>query len=78
MDDSFKTIYNRLVSFYHQLKEFKKHNSEIERTMIKRKSVYDNGIKLYNRFLSIYLNDYDNIKNEKKKKRRRDGWKIWS
>ena len=63
MDDSFKTIYNRLVSFYHQLKEFKKHNSETERTMMKRKSVYDNGIKLYNRFLSIYLNDYDNIKN---------------
>ena len=63
MDDSFKTIYNRLVSFYHQLKEFKKHNSETERTMMKRKGVYDNGIKLYNKFLSIYLNDYDNIKN---------------
>ena len=70
MDDSFKTICDRLVSFYHQLKEFKKHNSETERTMIKRKSVHDNGIKLYNRFLSIYLNDYDDIKNEKKKKKK--------
>ena len=57
MDDSFKTKCNKLVSLYRRLSEFKKHNPQTERTMIKKKNVYDNAIKLYNRLLSIYCDD---------------------
>ena len=57
MDDSFKTKCNKLVSLYRRLSEFKKHNPQTERTMIKKKNVYDNAIKLYNRLLSVYCDD---------------------
>ena len=33
---------------------------------MKKKSMYNNAINLYNKLLKIYFNDYNNIRNEKK------------
>ena len=67
IDDSLKTRFKKLVSFNNQLKEFKKRKARKERAIIKRKSVYDDAVNLYNIILSIYFNDYNNATNEEKK-----------
>ena len=63
MDDSFKAKYNRLTLFYHRLNEFKKFTPQTVKTKMKKKIVYNNALNLYNK-LSIYFNDYINIKSK--------------
>ena len=73
MDDSFKKKYNRLVLLYYRLNKFKKFTSQAVKTKTKNNIVYNNALNLYNKLLSIYFNDYNDITNEKRK---RDGRKI--
>ena len=73
MDDSFKKKYNRLVLLYYRLNKFKKFTPQAVKTKTKNNIVYNNALNLYNKLLSIYFNDYNDITNEKRK---RDGRKI--
>ena len=67
MDDSFKKKYNRLVLLYYRLNKFKKFTPQAVKTKTKNNIVYNNALNLYNKLLSIYFSDYNDITNEKKK-----------
>ena len=67
-DLSFTTKYDKLLSFYHRLNEFRNLIPRTEKTKIKKKNVYENFAILCNLLLTIYFNDYNNIAHEKRKK----------
>ena len=58
------TKYKRLVSFYHRLNGFISLVPQTVKTKMKKETVYNNAINLYNKLLSIYLNQYNGTKNE--------------
>ena len=73
-DFSFMTKYDRLLSFYHRLNNFRNLTPRIVKTKLKKKSVFKNAANLYNTLLTIYFKDYNSFIDRKKKK-----WiKIWS
>ena len=57
-----------MLPFYQGLKEFKKFNLWTVKTKTKKKIVYKNARKLYDKLLSICFNDYNNTANGEKEK----------
>ena len=62
------TKYDKLISFYHQLNDFRYLAPRTAKTKMKKKIVYKNTTSLYNKLLTIYFNDYKYIINKKKKR----------
>ena len=50
--------------FYHWLNDFRNFVPRTEETEIKKKIVYNTAWKLYNKLLSTYFNQYNNIANK--------------
>ena len=67
-DLSFTIKYDKLLSFYHRLNEFRNLIPGTEKTKIKKKNVYENFAILCNLLLTIYFNDYNNTAHEKRNK----------
>ena len=65
-DLSSTTKYNRLLSFYHWLNDFRNFALLTVKTTMKKKRVCKNSTNLYNKLLTIYFNDYKYIKDKKK------------
>ena len=63
---SFTTKYDRLLSFCHQLNQFRNLDPQTEKTKNKKNRVYKNAVNLYNTLLAIYFNYYNNITDEEK------------
>ena len=67
-DLCFSTKYDKLLSFYLRLNEFRNLVPRTDETKMKNNIVYKNAASLYNTPLTFYFNDYNNIINEKKKR----------
>ena len=69
MHDSLVSRYdNYLAPFKQRLKEFNKFIPQKSKTKAKKKTLYNNAKKLYNKLLSIYYDDYNDITDEEKEK----------
>ena len=58
---------NCLTLFKQGFKEFEKVTPQTMKTKKSKKVVYKNARELYSKLLSIYYNDYNDIKDEEKK-----------
>ena len=63
-----KSKFNKLNKFKNRIIEFEKFIPRTVNTKQKKKTVYNNAKKLYNKLLSIYYDDYDDITDEEKKR----------
>ena len=59
---------NYLTPFEQRLEEFNQFTPQKSKTKVKKKTVSNNTKKLYNKLLSIYYDDYNDITDEEKEK----------
>ena len=57
-----------MAPFKQRLKEFNKFTPGKSKTKTKKRTVYNNAKKLFNKLLSIYYNDYNVVTDEEKEK----------
>ena len=63
---SLDSKYPILVSLYNDLNKFNSLKPQRENKKVQKKSVYDNASELYNKYLGIYLDEYNALPNDKK------------
>ena len=63
---SLDSKYPILVSLYNDLNKFNSLKPQRENKKVQKESVYDNASELYNKYLGIYLDEYNALPNDKK------------